>query len=61
MTSLAKSGVVLTEIKGVLIIESNVLGDEPNWFMKAFNAFDLSGAFRSNVKFIQDNQLCLKR
>lgn len=56
MTSSAKFTVTPTQIEGVLVIEPKVLGDESNWFMESFNAWDLSTIIGSEIKFVQDNQ-----
>jgi len=61
MTFSAKFAISPTQIKGVLVIEPKVLGDESGWFMESFSAQDLEDVIGSDVKFVQDNQSLSKQ
>jgi len=54
-----------TPIHEVLIIESQIFGDNSSWFTESFNARDFAVATKLDIEFVQDNhsfaQQCVLR
>ncbi len=49
------------DIKGVLIIEPQVFGDERGYFFESFSERDFAAATGLDVKFVQDNESSSRR